>query len=521
MAAEHDPAREQSAGEGLAGKTIGGYVWSLSGTGAQMLLRLAVLAVLGRVLLAEDFGVVGAALVIVAAATMVGQIGVAEAIVQRPELDDDHLSSGLVLAGLFGLGVAALIIACAPLVAAYFRMPILVDVLRLLSIQTAVRIACRPQYGLMARQLRFRELATVHVIAYGVGYAAVAIPLALAGFGVWSLAWGIVAQGVIEGALLVRLSGYPMRPGFTGKAAKDLLWFGGGASGLHLANLIVVQADRVVLGRLLGAEALGLYTRAFQLFWVPARLFTMGGNLVLFPVMSSIQDDDKRMAAASRRGLALTALLILPASGVLFVLTPEAIRVLYGPGWEGAIPALRALCLGMYFWTTWGVTLSAARARGTVYQAAWRQFGCAVCVVIGIWFAAPYGLGWVGLAVSVGFMLQFVGVVHLMVRSTGPGPLVLLKAHLSPLLVTGIGLGTCWLVASALRGAGQGALVILIGGSVAAVTVAGLAALALPRVVIGSDGLWFLDKLRGVVKRHLGRRRSGSPTAGGDDDPAC
>lgn len=500
------PAAGGGAGEGLAGSTLGGYAWSLAGTGAQMGAKLLVVGALGRLLVPGDFGVVAAATIVAAAGWTVGQAGLGEALIQRADLRESHVRTGLSLALVLGILTGALTWWLAPLCAAFFRMDALDGVLRLLALFPVIRIASIPMQSMMARALRFRALAAIDVVSYCLGYAAVSIPLAAAGHGVWALAWGLLGQIALEALLLAVFSHHPLRPGFDMVAARELLWFGGGISILNAAHLLAGQTDHIVTGRRLGDGALGLYSRAFHLFIVPGQILGMAGNRVLFPVMSRIQEERERLGLAARRGIALTALLALPAQSVLLVLAPEIVRVVYGPGWEGAVPVLQAMSLGLHFRTTWGVTLAILRAGGTVYQVAWRHLAYAACVLVATWIACPFGLGWVGAAVSATLALQFVLASQLLIRTTGLSATSLLRAHAEPLALGLACLVIAWFSAGALREGHFGPVaVVLVAGSLVAIGASTLAAF-LPAVFLGPDGRWFLGVLGQRLRGVLGRR---------------
>jgi PST family polysaccharide transporter len=273
---------------------------------------------------------------------------------------------------------------------------------------------------------------------------------------------------------------------------------------VRLCYLLAAQGDRAVIGRRLGGEALGLYAPAFQLFLMPATLFGMAGQKVLFPVMSSIQSERERLATAYLRAMAITAFLVVPTSTLLCVLTPEVIRVVFGPGWEGAVPVLQTLACAMYFRVSFNITISALRARAEVYTLAWRQLVYAVVVLTGAWYATPYGLGAVAAVIAVALGVQFLLAVQLALKTTGLGLGRFTVAHGPPLVLGLLAAGASWPLATWLRGADMPALVTLVLSSAFAVAVVGLVAWRLPRIGLGSHGLWWL----GTFRKQLGKLSS-------------
>ena len=122
-----------------------------------------------------------------------------------------------------------------------------------------------------------------------VGYALISVSLALLGYGVWALAWASVIQFSLRSALLLWLSPHPKRPSLASQEARQLLTFGFGSSLSTLANYAAINGDYFVVGRWLGATALGLYSRAYQLMTLPMMQFTSVIASVLFPVYSMIR----------------------------------------------------------------------------------------------------------------------------------------------------------------------------------------------------------------------------------------
>ena len=125
---------------------------------------------------------------------------------------------------------------------------------------------------------------------------------------------------------------HPVRPSLNLRASRDLLSYGFGHSLAQVGSLLSQQGDNLVVGRWLGPAALGIYGRAYNLMVMPASVFGRIVNRVLFPVMAQVQDERERLAGAYERVLAIVALMSLPVSAFLWVVAPEFIPVLLGPG---------------------------------------------------------------------------------------------------------------------------------------------------------------------------------------------
>ena len=170
------------------------------------------------------------------------------------------------------------------------------------------------------------------------------------------------------GRTVVLLWKHPPRLAFIidGPAFRDLAYLRRQFTVARVANYIAVNGDNFIVGRFLGAAPLGYYGRAYSLMSAPAYAFGTVLDQVLFPAMAKVQDDMKRLAAAYRRGVALIALLVLPASVAIIFLAPEVIRVVLGPKWGPAVVPFQVLGIGMLFRTSYKMSdsISALHRRG-------------------------------------------------------------------------------------------------------------------------------------------------------------
>lgn len=492
-------------------QTMSGLLWTAWGKGGHAVLQVVVVVVLARLLQPTDFGVVSAALVVIGFSAIFSEIGLGPALVQRPQLETRHLQAAFSTSFLFGLVLASIISFGAPLAADFLRIPQVAPVLRALAWLFPLNSLAVVPEALMRRQLRFRWLANLEVLSYGAGYGLVGTTLAMLGFGVWALVAGNFAQSVLRLTVLLiaqrppRLRVLPER-----RALWDLMYFGSGHTAARVAHYWALQGDNLVVGRWLGPAALGLYGRAYTLMATPAALFGEILDNVLFPVMALVQGEQRRLALAYRRGVALIALIILPASVLLCAMAPEIIRVVLGPGWTGATTALQILGAGMLFRTSHKMSDSIARATGAVYRRAWRQGVYACLVIAGAWVGQHWGISGVAFAVLVALAVNFGLMAQLGLRLSGLGWRSFWSAHLPALNLAVASGSVAWAVAASLRRYGLPAPSVL--GATLAVTLCWMLILlrGAPRLFLGQEGLWMLTALRAHVP--LGRDASARHT---------
>jgi O-antigen/teichoic acid export membrane protein len=493
---------------GLTGRTLGGLFWMFLGTGSQAVLQLVVLAVLSRLLDPKDFGLVAAALVVVGFSTIFSQLGVGPAVVQRLDLTPAHLRMGFTLSLLLGLLLAGLAWAFAPAVEAGFRVEGLAPVLRAVSLVFPLQGLSVVAESLVQREMHFRRLAAVEVASVAAGYGGVGIALAALGFGAWSLVGGHLAQTALKTAALLALRPHPMRPLWDRRACSELLYFGGGFTAARVGNYLGSYGDNFVIGRWLGAVALGVYGRAYQLVAGPAALFGTVLDRVLFPAMARVQARPDQLATAYRRGVALIALVTLPASAVLVVLAPELIHVVLGldPEWDAAVVPFQVLAAGLLFRTSYRMSDSLCRATAAVYRRAWRQILFALLVVGGAGLGLRWRLPGVSVGVALAITLNFLLMAQLSLRLASLSWWGFWSAHLPSVALAALLGGPVWACAAVLRACALPPLVVLLLSAASALPFL-LVARCAPALFLGPDGRWMLETLG----RHVTGDQSGQP----------
>ena len=506
--------RGESAGKKLERRAVGGLVWMLSGVGFQALLRVVLLLILARLIGPEAFGVVGAALVVIHIALVFSNLGISSAIVQRAELEDRHIHSAFALALLCGALITLVVELLAPAIAGFFDFDGLTAVLRVLGLVPLVANLGVVAEGLLRRALAFRKIATITVLSYALGYGLVGIGLALMGAGVWALVGASLTEYATRAVILLVIRPHP-KVGPPDRAALwHLLVFSGGLTLRRFGHQLAQGLDNIVVGRWLGAEALGLYGRAYQLISLPPATIGKAMGAVMFPVLSRVQNDRPRLAAAYRRSTAVLAVLTIPPAAAVIVLAPELIMVMLGQDWLGVIVPLQILAPGIFFRLIFQLSDALGMAAGTVYAVAWRQGAHAAAVLAGALIGQHWGLPGVAGGVLAAQFVTYALVTQLCLRLTSLSVKTWAAAHGRGLVLGALAGGVLWLLVASLRSLGAPPAVTLGTG----LMVCSVVAIAVIRLrLIGPDGLWLLHSLAG----RLPRRFAALPRLLGLRDPAA
>lgn len=331
----------------IARKAGRGIIWNFLTYGLGKLVVLITTAVLARLLTKGDFGLVAVAVVAINYLSVVKDLGLGVALIQKRENVNEAANTVFTINLILGLGLSIIVFPLAPFFATYFNDPMVTPVLRWLGLSFAINALGAVHVVLLMRELDYRR-KFVPDMGNTVVKGIASIALAYAGFGVWALVWGQIA-GAVASVILVWIV-LPWRPRLTleRKITSGLMKFGASVTVGDILGVFIDNIDYVIVGRLFGLAQLSVYTLAYRLpeMLLIGNLWVMSG--VLFPAFSSIQDKPEEMRRGVLTSVRLIQLIAVPISLGLLIAADPIVRVLFGDQWLEAIPVLRVLAV--YAW---------------------------------------------------------------------------------------------------------------------------------------------------------------------------
>jgi O-antigen/teichoic acid export membrane protein len=333
--------------DNLREKAVSGAKWTGGGIAYTTVINLLTTAVLAHLLSPSDFGLMGMMTVVVGLISIFADVGVSNAIICHQDATREELSSLYWLNFLVGIGLFFIVFLLRPLAVAFFSEPRLSIYLPWLAVSFLV-IPAGQQFGvLLRRELRFRVLTKINILSVSVS-AAGAVAMALCGLGVWSLVFRAVVETAVSAvALLVvglRTKWFPWLYPSLG-VVKRYLSFGLFQMGERLLNYTYISAGHVIIGRLLGVEALGYYSLAYGLIGVPVSKINPIIAQVAFPTFARMQSDDEQLRRVYLKMLKYVSICSFPVMAGMFVVAPLLIPLVYGPKWLPAVPVFEILCV--------------------------------------------------------------------------------------------------------------------------------------------------------------------------------
>lgn len=325
----------------------------------ERLLGLARMVVLARLLAPGDFGLFGIALLAMSVLEALSGTGFNEAIIHRRTDTEQYLGTAWTVHMLRGLLLAVAMFAGAPLVAGFFEEPAAEPLLRVLSVNLLLSGLTNISVVLFQKELDFRRLATIGACGALVDVV-VSVAMAFVLRDAWALVYGVLAGNVVR-LLLSFLIAPIVRPRFDAARFRDLAGFGGWVWGANLLHFVANQGDDVVVGRMLGANALGLYRMAFVYAGLPATEITHVLSRVTFPAYAKLSDDRPRLQRGHLRAVQATALISAPLAAGIAVMAPSFVRLVLEPPWEPMVVPLQILAV-------WGLVRSLSATTGPLFQ---------------------------------------------------------------------------------------------------------------------------------------------------------
>ena len=369
-------------------------------TGVQLVVgravTIATTILLARALLAEELGVIAILTVALNAGFLLQEFGTGSALIYRRE--EEAATAGFVLAFQLAVGLALILIflgAAGPL-GAFFRSATLGPALALGSAAFVLApFSAVPLAGL-EKALDYRRRALVESVR-AVAQAATTIGLAFVGLGVWSFVWGLLA-GRLLGAVLLSSGWRAVSLRFGRRIARDTLGYGRFAFGEVMLWFVSVNIDDVLVGRLLGTPALGVYKLGFSTVAAPAS--SVGAlTRVAFPAFTRIRDDLPALRRAFVRATEYCAMLGVPLFALIGLLASPGVTVVYGARWAEAVPVLRILAPYGMLWVAALLVSDVFKAVGRVRVLFWLNVVRVALLVGGLLLAVRFGV--VGVAVVV------------------------------------------------------------------------------------------------------------------------
>jgi len=331
----------------LKSKTIRGVKWSIIGTYSGVALQIGIVAIMGRLLGPKEYGLFAMANVFTRFTGYFSQMGLGPALIQRENIEQTDVRASFTLAMGLGLGFAFLTFLIAPLARILFQNEAVVPIIRVLAIFFPLTGLSLTPISLLRRELNFKAVALIEILAFALGSGLVAVTCALLGLGVWSLVVGILAQQTIIALTALVSVRHSLMPVFSLEAYRKCLGFGAHYSINTFLDFMYSNVEIFLIGRVFSDKLVGLYNRGYTLASMPVQHFVTSISRVIFPAFSRLQGQKEKLAEAFVTIFVLIGLVCGALSGGMVAAAREIILIVLGEKWSGAAFPLQVLALAV------------------------------------------------------------------------------------------------------------------------------------------------------------------------------
>lgn len=434
-------------GLNLRQSMLTGVVWKLLGHGFAQVMRSVVGVILAHLLAPSDFGLAAVALIYIGVTGIFTDLALGAALVQRRAVTEEDrstafwttLSAGIVLS-LLGVGLS-------PLIAAALSTPDATPLIAATSSMIFLSSLGLTQTALLTRELRFRSLELRNFTGTIFG-ALIALPLAFAGFGAWAIVSQAIASTAISSALVWRLSSWRPKAVFSAESFRSLGSFGGKTVIAQFLGFLTLYADNVLIARFLGTTALGIYSMAYNVMFVPVMRVAEPIQQVVFAGFAKLQADPARLRDAWLRGAVLVSSVNAAAFLGMVVVAPDFVLVVLGQKWAPAVRVLQLLSLSGVAHSFMSLNWSTMQAMGRVGTSLRLRLFSAPLIIAAFVAGLPWGVAGVAGFYAGARSIIVVASVAVTARALGTSP-ALVAVRLSQVLVRCLAMATIVFVARA------------------------------------------------------------------------
>ncbi|MDL0431987.1 MOP flippase family protein [Marinobacter sp. TBZ242] len=325
---------------------VSGTKWVALETIISRILQLLSALFVARVLGPEVMGTVALVLVALEIFRLFSQMGITQALIHHKNPTSEQLATLYTVNWILAAGAYLAIYFSAPFVAAFFEESQLMELITVAGLSVLIAALGQQTFALLQKELHFKAMAMISMIASTINVIA-AIVLVSLGWGIWSIVIGqLLAAATRSGLAFI----YGLRKslfsgfGLSFKAVKPMLSFGLYQTGAMSMNMINSRADQLIIGKTMGASALGLYSIGSQITLQAMQQINSVATRVAFPAVSKSQDDLDEVKRIYLAMIGNVLLVSTPLFVGLAVVSPVFVDVVLGEKWADLSPVLSILC---------------------------------------------------------------------------------------------------------------------------------------------------------------------------------
>ena len=351
------------SGSSLKDKTRRGLFWTFVNQFATYGVQFVIGIFMARQLSPSDYGITALPAVFMAVAAVFIDSGFAQAMIRKPELKEEDLSTSFYYSLLVGLICYIIIYFSSSWIAEFYKEPILEQLIHVTALIFFISPLTTPQTIILQRKLDFRTPTIINVLCIFIqGF--IGLSLAYTGWGIWALVLSGLAKSIANCFLCWLAVRWRPKTGWCKESFKYLWGFGNKMVGSKLLDRLYINIVPVFVGKYFSPADLGVYNRAEKYAMLPSQNLSGVIQQVTFPVLSKVQNDNEKLRYGYRTLIRTTAFIIFPIMTLLSALSKPLIILMITEKWIDCVPLLQIMCWTMMWYPIHSLNLNVLMVRG-------------------------------------------------------------------------------------------------------------------------------------------------------------
>lgn len=330
--------------ENIRKKTISGLFWAFAEKIGTQLIGLVVSIILARLLMPEEYGVISVVFVFINLCSVFVDSGFARALIQKDNVDDIDYSSVFYISLAISMVVYSILFFSAPYIAVFYNMSELEAVIRVMGLQLLVAPYSSILKAIVSKKMDFQKFF-FSSLGGTLASAVIGITMAYCGFGVWALAAQNLSDVLIDVVVLAMGVKWVPRLTFSLTRAKQLGKFGWRILVGGLLDSLYNNFRSLYIGKLYSAEDLAYYSKGSQFPSLLVDNINSSIGTVLFPAISSQQNDPQAMKAMTKRAITTCSYILTPMLCGLAMVAEPLVKIVLTDKWLPCVPFMQILCI--------------------------------------------------------------------------------------------------------------------------------------------------------------------------------
>lgn len=377
--------------ENLGQKTKKALYWKFAEQFSNYGIQFLIGIVMARLLSPSDYGITALPAVFMAIAGVFVEAGFSSALVRKPELREEDLSTTFFYSVVVGVICYFILFIASPWIADFYNTPVLKSLMRVTALSFIITPLGTPQNVLLRRKLDFKTPAKISVIVKLLS-GVVGIAMAYLGYGVWALVISGLFANVLGLFMMVFVVRWYPKKRWSKDSFRYLWGYGNKLMASGLLDTLYSNITPIIVGKFYSTADLGVYNRARQYASMPSSNIHAVVREISFPVLSKIQDDDERLISNYRRMIKLSAFVVFPLMMMLAALARPLIIVMITEKWEACIILLQLMCFSMMWYPVNALNLNILTVKGRTDLFLKLEIAKKIVGLLVICSALPFGL---------------------------------------------------------------------------------------------------------------------------------